>query len=262
MSEDSLGLVSFFSVIADPRFPLILGQVKVDDKSNEITAIPKLLDLLNLKGTTVTVDAMGCQTDIAKRIFDKGGDHLFSLKGNQGTIHNEVVEFFEDERKTQFKNINHDTWETTEKGHGRIEERFYLQTEEVDWMEDKGKWKNLKSIGFVDAKRTIIIKEKTSEETRYFLSSLTQDAEIFSHTVRGHWGIENSLHWCLDVSMQEDQSRIRIKNAAENFSVLRRIALNLLKKAPLHKTKKQGSLTSKSKWWNWDKDYLLKVMFG
>lgn len=252
--KSAIHLVSAWSV----ENQIVLGQVKVDDKSNEITAIPRLLDMLTLKGTTVTIDAMGCQTAIALKIIDKGGDYVFSLKGNQETIHEEVKGFFEDERQTGFKNLNHDTWEITEKGHGRIEERLYFQTSEVNWMEDKGKWKALSSIGMVDAKRTIA--EKTSEETRYFLSSLSQDAEKFAGAVRGHWSIENGLHWCLDVVMNEDQSRIRIKNAAENFSVLRRIALNLLKKAP-HK-KKRISMRLKGRWCGWNHDYLLKVMFG
>ena len=157
------------------------------------------------------------QTDIALRIVDKGGDYVFSLKGNQQTIDEEVKEFFEDERKNNFKEMKHDTWQITEKGHGRIEERFYLHTEEIDWMGDRGKWKGLSSIGLVDAKR--MMGEKQSSETRYFLSSLPQDAEKFAQAVRGHWGIENGLHWCLDVVMNEDQSRIRIKNASENFGV-------------------------------------------
>ena len=252
--KSAIHLVSAWSV----ENQVVLAQVKVDNKSNEITAIPRLLDLLNLKGTTVTIDAMGCQTAIALQIVNKGGDYVFSLKGNQGTIHEEVKEFFEDERKNKFKDVSHDTWEITEKGHGRIEERFYLQSGEVKWMEDRGKWKDLKSIGFVDSKR--IIGEKTSEETRYFLSSLPQDAAQFAKAVRGHWGIENGLHWCLDVVMNEDQSRIRVKNAAENFAVLRRIALNLLKKAP-HKKKRAG-MASKSRLCNWNRDYLLQVLFG
>lgn len=250
----AIHLVSAWSI----ENQVVLAQVKVSEKSNEITAIPRLLDLLNLKGTTVTIDAMGCQRDIALRIVDKGGDYVFSLKGNQETIHEEVIEFFENGRKSDFKEINHDTWEITEKGHGRIEERFYLQTGEVNWMEDKGKWKGLSSIGLVDAKR--IVGEKVSSETRYFLSSLPQDAEKFAKAVRGHWSIENGLHWCLDVVMQEDQSRIRIKNAAENFSVLRRIALNLLKKAP-HR-KKRISMALKGRRCGWDHDYLLKVLFS
>ena len=141
--KTAIHLVSAWSV----ENQLVLAQVKVDDKSNEITAIPKLLDMLNLKGNTVTVDAMGCQTDIALKIVDKGGDYVFSLKGNQQTIHGEVKEFFEDARANRFQELNHDKWEITEKGHGRIEERFYLHSSEVNWMEDKGKWKNLTSIG-------------------------------------------------------------------------------------------------------------------
>lgn len=163
--KSAIHLVSAWSI----ENQVVLAQVKVSEKSNEIKAIPKLLDLLSLEGTTVTVDAMGCQRDIPLKIVDKGADYFFSLKGNQKTIQEEVIELFDDARKSKFKELDHDTWEITEKGHGRIG-------------------------------------EKTSEETRYFLSSLPQDAEKFAKTVRGHWSIENGLHWCLDVVMQEDLS--------------------------------------------------------
>lgn len=235
---------------------LVLGQVKVDSKSNEITAIPKLLEMLNLKGSTVTIDAMGCQTDIAKGVVDKGGDYIFSLKGNHAQIHNQVRDFFTQAKATAYREIEHDAWEVTEKGHGRIEERMYVLSSEVDEIEGKGNWMNLQTIGLVDAKRTI--GENTTQEDRYFLSSLKQDAEVFSKAVRGHWGIENTLHWCLDVTMNEDQSRIRIENCAENFALLRKIALNLLRKD----NNKKLSLPRKQMLASMDTNYLLNVLMG
>lgn len=235
---------------------LVLGQFKVDDKSNEITAIPKLLDLLALKGCTITIDAMGCQTEIANKIVDKKADYLFCLKGNQSGCLKEVEEFFQDalapsplDQKSPMQFI-----ETTDKAHGRIEVRRYWQSSAVLWM--AGQWKGLQTIGMVESQR--IIGETTSTERRYFLSSLPLDVKRFSAAVRGHWGIENSLHWCLDVSMNEDKSRIRKGHAPENFALLRKIALNLLKS---EKTLK-ASLRAKRKAGGWDHDYLLKLLLA
>lgn len=235
---------------------IVLGQLKVDDKSNEITAVPKLIDMLNIGGSTVTTDAMNCQTQIAAKIIDKGADYVFCLKGNQGTIHGEVKEFFEFCEKEKFKEVPHDYFETTDKGHGRIEIRKYWQTNDIAWLDDRGNWKGLTTIGMVNSER--IIGEKSTSETRYFLSSKKVDAEKFAESVRGHWGIENGLHWCLDVGMGEDDSRIRRKNADENFAVLRHIALNLLKQ----ETSKKCGIKAKGKLCCWDNDYLLKVLWG
>jgi predicted transposase YbfD/YdcC len=211
---------------------LTLGQVKVDDKSNEITAIPKLLDTLALKGCIVTIDAMGCQKDIAAKISDVGADYLLALKGNHGTAFEEFQEYFDHfvpaETKTD-KDMPETMafHQTVDKGHGRIEIRRYWQTNDIDWFEDKMLWKNLRTVGIVESIREI--KEKRSIERRYYLSSLKLDAQAFGHAVRGHWGVENPLHWTLDVTFGEDQSRARTKNAAQNLATLRRIALNLLK---------------------------------
>lgn len=214
---------------------LVLGQVKVDEKSNEITAVPDLLDALVLKGCIVTLDAMGCQKDIAANIIDKHADYLLALKGNHAIVHEEIKEFFADavppcadqcaDTAIQEKM---DFFKTVETIHGRGETRRYYQSTDIDWFEDKALWKNLKSIGMVESLRKV--KGTTSYERRYFLSSLPLDAQRFARAVRGHWGIENSLHWSLDVTFREDDSRARTKNAAQNLASLRRIALNLIKK--------------------------------
>jgi predicted transposase YbfD/YdcC len=219
---------------------LTLGQVKVDDKSNEITAIPKLLEVLDVKGCIVTIDAMGCQKDIAALVADKKADYALALKGNHATIHQEVQEFFDDAVPpcaTLPANTvtpgTIDFFQTVDKGHGRIETRRYWLSTDIDWIEDKGLWKHLASIGMVESIRRI--KGKNSIERRYYLTSLTLDAKTFAKAVRGHWGVENPLHWTLDVIFREDQSRARSKNAAQNLATLRRIALNLIKKNPREK---------------------------
>ena len=214
---------------------LVLGQVKVDEKSNEITAVPELLDALVLKGCIVTLDAMGCQKEIAAHIIEKQAHYVLALKGNHPTVHEEIKEFFADavlpcadqcaDTATKDKM---DFFTTLETNRGRGETRRYYQSTDIDWFEDKALWKNLKSIGMVESLRKV--KGKTSIERRYFLSSLPLDAKRFARAVRGHWGIENSLHWSLDVTFREDDSRARTRNAAQNVASLRRIALNLIKK--------------------------------
>lgn len=219
---------------------LTLGQVKVTDKSNEITAIPELLRVLALQGCTVTIDAMGCQKDIAAQIVDKKADYVLALKGNHATVHEEVREFFADAvlpcADQAAQTVTPKTMassKTLEKDHGRIETRRYWQSSDVHWMQDKKLWKNLRTIGMVESIRRV--KGKNSIERRYYLSSLPLDVEAFAKAVRGHWGVENPLHWSLDVTFREDQSRARSKNAAQNLAMLRRIALNLIKKNPLEK---------------------------
>ncbi len=214
---------------------LALGQVKVNEKSNEITAVPELLDALYLNGCIVTLDAMGCQKEIAAHIIDKQAHYVLALKGNHATVHEEVKEFFADAVKPCANQCQDtaiqdkmDSYKTIEKNHGRNETRRYFQSTDIDWFEDKSLWKDLRSFGMVESLRKL--KGKTSIERRFFLSSLPLDAPRFAKAVRDHWGVENSLHWSLDVTFREDDSRARTKNAAQNVASLRRIALNLIKK--------------------------------
>ncbi len=218
--KDVISLVSAWCVEQN----LVLGQVKVGEKSNEITAVPELLKILNLQGMVVSLDAIHCHQEVAKVIHDQQGDWLLALESNQRNFHHKVKTRFEHAQKIQFKDHVHDFAEFTSKGHGRIEIRKYWQMPADSFSEAKD-WPGLRTIGCVEAIREI--QGKTSKETRYYLSSLSLNAGQFGQHVRNHWTIENNLHWCLDVSMGEDASRLRTENAAENFATLRRIALSL-----------------------------------
>jgi predicted transposase YbfD/YdcC len=232
---------------------LVLAQVKTSEKSNEITAIPELLNALVLKGCIVTLDAMGCQKEIVKKIVAKGGDYVISLKGNQGSLHEDVKLFLETERDSAFKRTAYDYYETIEKGHGRIETRRYWITDKISWLDNKEKWAGLNSIGLVESRREI--KGEGSCELRYFISSLKPDARKFSQAVRQHWSIENNLHWQLDVTFDEDKLRMRVKNAAQNLAILRRMVLNTLKQ-----DKMKGSLKGKRKKAGWSDAYLTELL--
>lgn len=214
---------------------LVLGQVKVQEKSNEITAIPELLSALQLEGCVVTIDAMGCQKDIAANIIGEGADYVLALKGNHATVHNEVRAFFEDavppcalECAPTADGEKMDFFETIEKGHGRIETRRCWQSEDIGWFADKNLWKGLRSFGMVESIRNV--KGQCTIERRFYLSSLPLDAKAFGKAVRKHWGVENNVHWVMDVIFGEDQSRARTEYAAQNLAMLRRVVLNLLKK--------------------------------
>jgi predicted transposase YbfD/YdcC len=244
---------------------LVLGQLKVDEKSNEITAVPELLRVLELAGCIVTVDAMGCQKKIAKEIIEADADYVLALKGNQETVHAEVKSFLdatlEEKQKKRPKGAAIPTaaaklqqLETVEKDHGRLETRRYYQSAELDWFADRAKWEGLRSVGLVEAVREV--DGKTTTERRYYLSSLSLDVATFARAVRGHWGVENKLHWVMDVCFREDQSRARTGYAAENLATLRRLALNLLKR---EQTKKRG-IRGKQLNASWDHAYLLKLL--
>jgi predicted transposase YbfD/YdcC len=236
---------------------LVLGQVATDAKSNEITAIPELLKLLDLNGAVVTIDAAGCQKKIAEQIVDQGGHYLLQLKGNQGSLHQETVLLFDQCLTDDCHGVSYTTAKTLEKGHGRIEERQLWATSEVNWFAEKDKWKNLHSLIRVQAKRTV--GQETSTEYRYYISDLSlSDAPGLLAYIRGHWGIENNVHWSLDLNFREDERRIRQGHAAENFSRLSRLALNLLQ---AETTLKVG-IHTKRLCCGWDHDYLLKVLTG
>lgn len=234
---------------------LVFGQIITDAKSNEITAIPLLLGMLDLTDSTVSIDAMGCQKDIAQTIINGGGDYVFGLKANQGTLHEEVKLFLDDAIERGFKEMQHGFYQTVNGGHGRIETRRIWCTNEIDWLQDRWAWAGFKSIAAVECERTV--DKKTTVERRYFISSLDgRDAKVMAGVIRGHWGIENGLHWSLDVSFREDDCRVRKDHGAENLSRLRRIALNLLKQ---DKTVKVGVKGKRLKA-GWDEQYLLKVL--
>jgi Transposase len=232
---------------------LSLGQVRTTDKSNEITAIPELLNLLSIQGCIITIDAMGCQKEIAALIIDKKADYTLALKGNQGSLHNDVKLYFDDLEASKFKDKKCDVFRTLEKDHGRIEKRTCIVTNDIAWLNEKDRWKAIKSIAMIIAEREI--KGKKNIERRYYITSLTPNAEKIGNAIRSHWSIENKLHWQLDVNFKEDQSRLRTKNNAENFAAIRRMALTLLKQ----ETKKL-SMKCKRLLAGWDNEYLLKVI--
>lgn len=244
---------------------LVLGQLKVDEKSNEITAVPQLLRVLELAGCIVTVDAMGCQKKIAKEIIEADADYVLALKGNQEKVHEEVKSFLDstllEKQKARPKGAlvpkevsSLQKFQTIEKDHGRIETRTYYQSDHLEWFAERNKWEGLRSVGMVESRREF--EGKVTTERRYYLSSLKLQVETFARAVRGHWGIENKLHWALDVSFREDQSRARQGYAAENLATLRRLALNLLKR---EKTKKRG-IRGKMLNASWDHSYLLRLL--
>ena len=226
---------------------LVLGQVKTEEKSNEITAIPTLLEMLQLKDCIVTIDAMGCQKEIAKQITQAEADFVFGLKGNQSSLHDDVRLYFETEKAAQ-KEV------TRDKDHGRIETREYALETEIDWLEEKAAWPGLKAIGMV--KSRVWEKDILREEARYFITSLT-DVKLFAKAVRAHWGVENSLHYCLDIVFREDACRTRKDNSAENFAVIRKIALNILKSYPA-----KMSLDRKRRKCKYDADFMAEVLLS
>jgi predicted transposase YbfD/YdcC len=236
---------------------LVLGQVKVDEKSNEITAIPELLKVLSLRGCIVTIDAIGCQKEIVKLIAGQQADYVITLKKNQGSLYKRVEALFSEALRNKYQGFIHSIERRSEESHSREETRYCVMLSNVQKQIDpEGKWQNLQSIGRLDAMRTV--NGKTKIETRYFISSLPNSAKLLADSVRQHWGIENSLHWVLDVAFREDDSRIRKDNAPQNFAVLRHIANSLLQQ---NKSVKTGIKNKRLKA-GWDNEYLASVLFG
>jgi predicted transposase YbfD/YdcC len=235
---------------------LILGQLATEAKSNEITAIPELLKLLNLKGAIVTIDAMGCQTNIVQQIKSQEGEYTIALKGNQGNLHAEIENFFQQAKEVSPLESNCDFTQTIEKNRGRVEERKIWACT-FDWLDNEEiikDWAGIKSAVCIQSNRTH--KGKTTTEFRYYISSLEPIAERHAGIVRSHWGVENKVHWHLDVTFGEDQSKIRAGHGAENFSLMRKAALNLLK---ADQSLKAG-IENKRKMAGWNPDYLLKIL--
>ncbi len=244
-----LHMVSVFA--SDCR--MVLAQEKVADKSNEITAIPKLLELIDIKDSTVTIDAMGCQREIAQIICDKEADYVLSLKGNQGTLHEDVKLLFNDEKllKTLNVDINHTT-DGSE--HGRIEERTYRSIEIPKELSDQHKWPKLETVVEVISERTV--KEISTKEKRYYITSLKNNAKEIGEAIRSHWSVENSLHWILDISFRDDESRIRRGNAPQNIAIIKHMALNLLQKTK----KKRDSIKQLRKAAGWSDAQLFEIL--
>ena len=253
IGKDAIHMVSAWASASG----VALGQTRVDGRSNEITAIPRLLEMLQVEGCIVTIDAMGCQKEVASKILEERADYVLAVKRNQGRLHEGVADVFDLARKSGFDSLDHDYHETVDAGHGRVETRRCWTVSDpgnVRYVDEYGQWPGLTTLVMVEGER--IVGGKTTVESRYYISSLPNDASVLLNAVRSHWSIENQLHWSLDVTFNEDGSRVRSGNGAENFSVLRRMALNLLK---AEKSTKR-SLAGKRKDAAWDNDYLFKVL--
>jgi predicted transposase YbfD/YdcC len=234
---------------------LVLAQEATEEKSNEITAIPKLLEVLELHGCIVTIDAMGCQREIAEQIVNQGADYVLGLKGNQSTLHDEVEDYFTTAQAVGFKQVKHSYLEEVDKGHGRLETRRYWITDDLCTLSQTERWKGLRSIGMVE--RECEQGDKSSIERRYFINSIAADARQFAHAVRGHWGIENGLHWRMDVVLKEDASRIRTGNAPAIMTTIRHICLNLFQNEPSKLSIKRKRLKAA-----WDDDFRCNILFA
>ena len=235
---------------------LVLGQVRTAEKSNEITAIPQLLKMLDISGCVVTIDAMGCQTGLAQQIKTPGGDYVLSLKGNQETLHEEARSYWEWAARRSYEEIVRDYTETLDKGHGRLEVRRCWVTQDVGWLTNLAKWSGWRSVACVESEREMLGTGQISVERRYFISSLGVSAQELLGYIRGHWAIENGLHWVLDVAFREDQNQSRAGHSAENLALVRHFAVNLLKQ---EKSSRLG-IEAKRKQAGWDENYLLKVL--
>jgi predicted transposase YbfD/YdcC len=249
-----LGAMHSVTVFASD-YGLTLAQIACAEKSNEITAIPELLQLVDIKGAIITIDAMGTQKAIAEQIIDQGADYVLALKGNQETLHQEVIDYLDEQVAKDFADTGMRRRLTREKRHGREEIRHYMQMPVPPDLAHLDLWKGLKTIGVVVSTR--IRDGQRTMETRYYISSLAVKVKLFAHAVRGHWGIENTCHWSLDFTFREDESRIREKNLRENFAWLNRFLLSLLKQHP-----GRESIVMKRRTCGWDEQFMLQVLTG
>jgi predicted transposase YbfD/YdcC len=234
---------------------LVLGQIATAEKSNEITAVPELLRTLELAGCIVTLDALNCQKNIAKEISEADAEYVMALKGNHGTAYEEVKSFLEDARQRKFADVAHDFVETADKEHGRLEIRRYWITEQIGWFADRDQWEKLRSVAMVEAERHT--GGQVSIQRRFYLCSLPANAPLLAHAVRAHWGIENQLHWVLDVQMGEDQCRVHTGNATANLATLRHLVLNLQRQTAQHP---RLSIKAKQLQASWDHAFLQSLL--
>ncbi len=248
-ANDAIHMVSAFA--AQQR--LVLGQTKVDKKSNEIVAIPKLLNMLQIEGAIVTIDAMGCQREIAQKIIDKMADYVLALKGNQGTLREDVELFAAEQKARDFKDTKISRHETVDGDHGRIETRKYTVFHDVDWLQERHDWPGLKGVVMVESTRET--GDKIERETRFYITSLTLTAEQLGPIIRSHWAIENSLHWVMDMTFRDDECRVRQDNAAANFTTIKHMAHNLTRRAP-----GKASIRARRKAAAWDDQYLVSLL--
>ena len=235
------------------RARLVLGQVKVADKSNEIVAIPALLDMMAIEGAIVTIDAMGCQRNIAEKILDKKADYVLALKGNQSTLREDVEVFAAEQKANDFKDTKVSRHQTVDGDHGRIETRTYTAIHDVAWLQERHDWPGLRGVVMVESTREI--GDKIERETRFYITSLVLLASALGPIIRSHWAVENSLHWVMDMIFRDDECRIRTDNAPANFTTLKHMAHNLIRLAP-----GKDSLRLKRKVAAWDDEFLASLI--
>ena len=247
--KDPIHMVSAFAA----RQRLVLGQVKVAEKSNEIVAIPKLLEMMAIEGAIVTIDAMGCQRDIAQKIIDKKADYVLALKGNQGSLREDIEVFAAEQKAKDFKDTKISRDETVDGDHGRIETRTTTVIHDVAWLQERHHWPGLKGVVVVESRREI--GDKIEQETRFYITSLVLLAHLLGPIVRSHWAIENSLHWVMDMIFRDDECRIRTDHAPANFTTVKHMAQNLIRKAP-----GKDSLRLRRKVAAWDDDFLASLI--
>jgi predicted transposase YbfD/YdcC len=248
-SKEPIHIVSAFAA----RQRLVMGQIAVGEKSSEIVAIPALLDIMAIEGAVVTIDAMGCQRKIAEKIIAKKADYLIALKGNQGTLHEDVKLFAAEQKSNGFHEVAISRHETVDGDHGRIETRSYAAFHDVEWLRERHDWPGLNGFVMVESQREI--DGKISRETRFYITSLVLLANAIGPMIRDHWAIENSLHWVMDMLFRDDECRVRTDNAPENFATLKHMANNLIRKAP-----GKDSQRLKRKTAGWDDDFLASLI--
>jgi predicted transposase YbfD/YdcC len=248
-SKEAIHMVSAFAA----RQRIVLGQVKVNEKSNEIVAIPALLDMMSIEGAVVTIDAMGCQRDIASKIITKKADYILALKGNQGKLREDVEVFVDEQKALKYKDTTISRHKTVDADHGRIETRNYTVIHDVGWLQERHDWPGLKAVVVVESQREIA--GKITSETRFYITSLVLLANALGPMIRAHWTIENSLHWVMDMVFRDDECRVRTNNAPANFATCRHIAYNLMRKAP-----GKDSIRLRRKTAGWDDDYLASLV--